>query len=219
MQSILMKKNTEKKRQQYKKSEQLQLNIAEMFNKTSVLGPGQRFVIWVRGCNKSCPGCISESWRNAGIKNYIDVRSVFEQILLIEDEIEGITISGGEPFLQAAPLSMLCEWIKKYTKLGIICYTGNYYGQLAENGNEHQKKLLAAIDLLIDGPYVDELNDNAGIRGSSNQNLIFLSDRYKQFEKELCVKKRNVELYFRNGFNLMIGVPPKKLLDLRRKEK
>lgn len=140
------------------------------------LGPGKRYCIWVQGCERRCPGCISVYSRDFQDGYLMSVGALALEIKLCRPE--GITISGGEPFLQAEALGELLHLLKDKMDcdVGVIVYTGYTLEEL------HQlpfaEKLLAYTDLLIDGPYVQELDDGLSLRGSSNQRVIPLTDRY-----------------------------------------
>ena len=68
------------------------------------------------------------------------------------------------------------------------------------------------IDILIDGEYVDELNDGVALRGSSNQTVHFLSDRYKGFEEMYTLKKRDAEILVSDRDLFFVGIPEKETL-------
>lgn len=95
---------------------------------------------------------------------------------------DGLTISGGEPFLQAEMLSELLRLLKKGMNcdVGVIVYTGYTLEELQRM--PFAQGLLEQTDLLIDGPYVQELDDGLSLRGSSNQRVIPLTDRYNRPE-------------------------------------
>lgn len=138
------------------------LNIGAFCRQTKVLGPGNHFVIWVQGCMKRCVNCGSPSWLSMKTKDLI-LPSELAKLILDSEQIEGLTISGGEPMLQAQNLNKLLDII--YGKnLGVICYTGYTLEELTAWNDSDVNKFLSKIDLLIDGEYVEELNDNKGIR-------------------------------------------------------
>jgi anaerobic ribonucleoside-triphosphate reductase activating protein len=152
----------------------------------TVLGPFSRAVIWVQGCNLACPQCIvPESWAlDAG--EAVTVVSLAEWVLT-QPQIEGLTISGGEPFLQAASLCYLIDHIKSQRDLGVLCYTGYTHSHLSSRGTADQKALLSRLDLLIDGAYIAGQHKSLLWRGSANQNILQLSDRYAAYlEKSLA---------------------------------
>lgn len=146
-------------------------------NNVTVLGPHKRYGLWVSGCNRNCPGCISPESHDMKKGTPFDTGELAWDI--IPSEAEGMTISGGEPFLQAEALTELIKKVKKHRDIGIIIYSGFLYEEII--ADEKMKKLLKLCDLLIDGPYISELDDNKSLRGSSNQRVIKLSDRYEDY--------------------------------------
>lgn len=171
------------------------------------LGPGKRFVLWTQGCDIRCEGCIS--------KHTWDKRSGFE--ILIEDLVkkmiiskksgcEGITISGGEPFLQYIPLLVLLKKIRQEYD-DILVYTGYKF----ENIKNDFKSSLKYISVLIDGHYEKERKSNLIWRGSNNQRMIILSKKKKiieKYEKYKSIRKSNVfqRFEFENMF-IVSGIP------------
>ncbi len=168
-----------------------------------VLGPGKRFVLWVQGCNQNCPGCVAESARNMTDGTQIEIDALAFEIAY--SRADGITISGGEPFLQAGELYELLKKIHRKRDMGVIVYTGYHYEDLIRD--ENARKLLSETDLLIDGPYVRELDDGKSMRGSSNQRLIFLTDRYKADEAEFVSDGREGQIFYHGIYVHEIGIP------------
>lgn len=179
-----------------------------------VLGPGTRFVLWVQGCPFTCEGCIAESMHSFDGGTLIPVSDLVELVLRTPD-IEGITVSGGEPFMQAPELSSLFAQLREKSNLGIIVYTGFIYETLLSLHEKHPeiRDMLSYIDLLIDGPYVEDLNHNSGQIGSVNQRTILLTDRYKDdlYLYHSPEIGRRVEWHTKDGQTLMAGVPSKQL--------
>lgn len=192
------------------------LNIAEICPTTHTLGPGSRFVIWVQGCCFNCPGCVSPDWIPMKEATSIEPKSLAELILSIPS-IEGVTVSGGEPMLQASALGELFQELRQRSNLSLICYSGFTLEQLRSQNNPDLEKLLSLIDVLIDGQYIDELNDNRGWRGSSNQTVHFLTSRHLPEAHLFTERKRDVEIQIRNQSALMIGVPPQNFSNVFKK--
>lgn len=181
-----------------------------------VLGPGLRYVIWTQGCKHNCKNCIAPDSHSLDKNGYwISVDEIYQEIEkdFFERNIRGITISGGEPFLQVAPLKNLIKKIKEKINLDIICFTGFSYEELLKKGDKDINYILNNIDILIDGKYIEEKNENNYLRGSSNQNIIFLSDRYKVYENDMKnLKNRNVEYTWKNEKEMfIIGIPHKNM--------
>ena len=131
-------------------------------------------------------------------------------MLLRFPEQEGLTVSGGEPFLQAEALARLIDRLRKRKEIGVILYTGYTLEELrGQQAPEGSGALLERIDLLIDGPYIANLNDGGALRGSSNQRVIPLTERYRdRLWMYGAGRERQVELrYTEEGFGI-VGVPP-----------
>lgn len=145
-------------------------------------GNGLRVTIWFAGCKHHCKGCHNEwTWNYNQGKDFLDNK---EEILnelskwLNKDYIDGITLSGGDPIAQDDDaLKLLLDFInwvrEKYPTKTIWCYTGYIY----ENLNKLQKEVVDNCDVLVDGPYKEELRDIAHtpFRGSTNQRIIYLN--------------------------------------------
>lgn len=189
----------------------MNLRLYMIMPSTSVLGPGKRFAIWVQGCNKRCNGCIApDAWNvNGGYEK--DVAELAEEIINTPD-IEGITISGGEPFLQQDALCDLIKLVKEQKNLGIIVYTGMLYEEVAET------VLASVCDIIIDGEYVEEQNDNKSLRGSSNQRVIATSERYAEVIGSLYSQNgRKVEMIVNDGTSCLVGIPSKSIMNMVKK--
>ncbi|MCF2147661.1 radical SAM protein [Desmonostoc muscorum LEGE 12446] len=183
------------------------LNVAEICPVTRTLGPGQRFVIWVQGCCFRCENCISPDWIPQQQATLVDPFKLADYILSVPG-IEGLTVSGGEPMLQATALCELFIYLRRHRDLSIICYSGFTLKQLQTKSDPNINTILTLVDVLIDGQYIPELNDNKGWRGSSNQVVHFLTSRHLHEASLFSDRQRDVELHLRNESALMVGVPP-----------
>ncbi len=198
-----------KERSMGEEREQEMLNIAAFCPSTRALGPGNRAVIWVQGCPFHCAGCISPEWIPQKMVFQYTPHQMAEVILSLPD-IGGITVSGGEPMLQAEALSRLIRLIRQQRDLDVICFTGYRYRQLREQpGNAAIQDFLGTIDVLIDGPYIQKLHTDRGLRGSSNQKIIHLTGRLRRFNLEDA--PRNVEFLISDRQILMVGIPTSRL--------
>lgn len=180
------------------------INMTEDLVSDGVLGPYTRYCLWVSGCNRNCKGCISPESHDMYKGRKYSVHSLAWQILL--SETEGITISGGEPFLQAQALCKLITAVKKRRDVGVIIYTGYLYEQLSEL--PYGKELVGLCDLIVDGPYIQELDDGKALRGSSNQRVIPVTDRYKDYLSLYGQGDRMVQTDSKNKLEIKnIGLP------------
>ncbi len=104
--------------------------------------------------------------------------------------------------------------VRKVRGLGldVICYSGYTLEQLNNNIIPKSKELLEYVDILIDGPYIEELNFDNYLRGSSNQNINHLKETYIQYKEKMAnYKNRQIEITFTEAGEIFItGVPPKK---------
>jgi len=142
-------------------------------------GPGLRYVIFTQGCFHKCPYCHNpDSWAvNAGKE--FPVREIIRMIKKHKKNIQGITFSGGEPFLQAKELSEIAVAVHQIG-LDVVTYTGFTYEQLIEKNDTDINSLLFSSDILIDGKYIHELKSNTlQFCGSSNQRVINISETLK----------------------------------------
>lgn len=167
------------------------------------LGPGVRYVLWTQGCDQRCPGCVSPETQNLDGGEYISTGAIAWEVYA--SGARGMTISGGEPFLQADALCEMLDAVRNLTDVGVICYTGHTYEGLCHY--PAARRLLNRIDLLIDGPYVQELDDGRPLRGSSNQRLIHLTDRYKGIEEAYKASAREQESFWEPGGVGQAGIP------------
>lgn len=190
-----------------------QLNIAAIAARTQALGPGVRAAVWVQGCPLHCRGCLAPDW----IPFIPATLLTPEQILTSLDlnGISGLTFSGGEPMAQAAGLAELVRLARKKKDLNLICFTGYRYEHLIQNPpNSGVTQLLAEIDVLIDGPFVQSLQDSIGLRGSSNQRVLHLTSRLKDYDFETSTRK--VEITVTDGELAFVGIPTPGILSALR---
>ena len=146
----------------------MSLRVIDIVGGTSVDGPGLRTSVYFAGCNHHCPGCHNpQSWDFEGG----EAMSVIRIKEIIDDCDFNVTFSGGDPLMQ--PINEMVELARLLKADGrtIWCYTGYSYEYVASCSE--YKELLACIDVLVDGPFVESLRDiSLRFRGSSNQRLV-----------------------------------------------
>ncbi|MEW6112820.1 MAG: 4Fe-4S single cluster domain-containing protein [Thermodesulfobacteriota bacterium] len=180
------------------------LNIAAVAKSTHALGPGTRAVIWVQGCRFHCPGCLAPEWIPFSPATRLTAKEVLEKLDM--DIITGMTFSGGEPMEQAGGLATLARLARKKKDIDLICFTGYTYERLLKHPpNDGVPDLLAQVDVLIDGPFIQSRRASVGLRGSSNQRVIFLSPRLKEYDFECG--PREIEITISDGEVGFIGIP------------
>lgn len=179
------------------------LNIAEIIERSYILGPGTRYVIWVQGCKIRCKGCWNPEMHSNKPKKLMKVEQLAEKILSIHD-IEGITILGGEPLNQSGQLLKLVRKMKE-NGLTTMLYTGYEEKEIT---NPDSKKLIEISDLTIMGRYREDCRStNLKWRGSTNQRIIFNNKDYKrQFQKEQ--DENQIEIHItEQGEITLLGYP------------
>lgn len=176
------------------------LQVYQTAERIRTLGPFIRFGLWVQGCPQRCPGCVSPEAQDPAGGYAQSVAELTRTILAVSD-IEGLTISGGEPFSQEAPLCELLSRLRSQRNLGVILYTGWTYPEV------EMRPLTALCDAIIDGPYIQELDDGRSLRGSANQRLIHITDRYRDVLFIGGLGRETELLPTREGGLSMVGVP------------
>ena len=154
------------------------------------LGPGERLVIYTLGCPRNCPSCESPTLKVPNSEMDIDVIEKIKNLDL--NGIDGVTISGGDPFYQLDELESLVEYLSKRFD-DILIYTGYVYEEI--KFLPQVKNIVKNISVLIDGPYIQELDQNERLRGSTNQNIIYFKPEFKERYEMYNQGKRRMDYY------------------------
>ena len=143
-----------------------------------VLGPGRRIGIWLTGCSRGCRNCISPDFQVRSERQKVTVGQLLSLVRAVADEkpVDGITVSGGEPFEQPEALRALLPELEKITS-DILVYTGFLKERLESLG---YGDILSHVGVLIDGPYIESRNVGAFLRGSDNQTIHFLKTELEE---------------------------------------
>jgi anaerobic ribonucleoside-triphosphate reductase activating protein len=156
-------------------NEGARLRVFRIYHNSVVEGPVRRSVAQLFGCEKRCPGCFAmETWPlGSGVE--MSVSEVVKATLDPEGAPrDGVTVLGGEPFLQPEGLLSLVAALKAHGQ-HVTLYSGYTLEELLLRPDPVIAQILDMADILIDGPFVKELSDNAGEwRGSTNQRIISL---------------------------------------------
>lgn len=150
----------------------MKIRIAGTVNDSIVDGVGIRFTIFTQGCPHHCEGCHNPETHDFNGGYDVDSAELLEKIKS-NPLLDGVTFSGGEPFMQADALADLAVEIKKLG-LNIITYTGFTFEELFENRDKNGwGRLLEMSDYLIDGKFeIDKKDWEIKFRGSSNQRYL-----------------------------------------------
>jgi len=175
---------------------------------SKVNGHGKRTVIWFQGCSINCPDCFNQNmWNSKGGTQYL-IDQLVNQIDNYKKlyDINGVTISGGEPFDQVQGLSELVEQLS-FHNISILCYTGYTMDKLVALNDKHVLNALSKINILIDGPFVRALkSDNLLLRGSRNQKIYYLNNSVEKPETDR--QQTEIEYLFDDsGYTFITGFP------------
>ena len=198
-------------KEQYVKSTKLKLAnkkdllcIGRIIFPVTSLGYGNRLVIWLRGCDLMCEECMSKDLWDVNDKSYMSVLDVYNIILEYKNKIDGLTISGGEPFLQIKSLLPLIKQLFENITKDIILYTGYTVKELEENYFYEYNEIKKYISVLITGRYIKEMNNSIGLAGSSNQEYITMNNMYTI--DELKNYKREINIFNFNNSIVLVGI-------------
>jgi anaerobic ribonucleoside-triphosphate reductase activating protein len=138
-------------------------------------GPGLRAVVWFQGCTLACPGCFNPATHDPAGGYEADAAALVSDILALRQGIEGLTVSGGEPFQQPEALLDLLGRLDG-SALGRLVFTGYTLEEVL--ALPLGRSALAHVDAIIAGRYVAALRLARGLMGSANQTIHLLSGRY-----------------------------------------
>ncbi|MFC7732179.1 4Fe-4S single cluster domain-containing protein [Actinomadura keratinilytica] len=140
------------------------LLLAKAHYPVTTLGPGVRAGIWTQGCTLHCPGCLSRDTWEADPGKAVPVAAVLGWLRSLPRPLDGVTVSGGEPFQQPEALAALLRGIRAWQDgsehetipVDILVYSGYVYSRLLRSARTSE--ILGLCDAVITGPYVDRLN-------------------------------------------------------------
>lgn len=177
-----------------------ELRVAGFVPESIVDGPGFRYTIFTQGCYHDCEGCHNPQTHSPEGGEFVSIDTIIKRILE-NPMLRGITLSGGEPFLQAETLSILIDKLKAAykklnRKLDIMCYTGYTINQIEDiinnRNNNHEihksdayKNLLIRCDYIMDGKFIpDKQSLECKWRGSSNQRMWKITNTDSDYTRE-----------------------------------
>lgn len=181
-----------------------ELYIDRILYPVDSLGPGRRLAIWVTGCNRHCPGCANpELWERREYQR-IETKQLAEAVRKnVTGPIDGITITGGEPFEQADALADLLEIMDPAED--VLIFTGYRIEELS--GKKDAEKLLSRVAVLIDGEYMENLNDGvSALRGSVNQRILFLRENVRETYGKYLSEGRKIRNFLYDYKTISTGI-------------
>lgn len=182
------------------------MQIERVIVGVKTLGPGNRLAIWVNGCHRRCPGCVSPRLRRFRVDHERDVKQLLGMLDL--SGVDGVTVSGGEPFEQPDGIVEIAEFCKGRGIDDILVYSGYTLEQLRARRDKSTDDALAAISVLIDGEYVAELDDGEdNLAGSRNQRVIFLDERVRPTYEKYRKRERKMQQFRTDDKAIAVGIP------------
>lgn len=184
------------------------MQIDRILYPVTSLGPGKRAVIWTIGCNRRCVNCANPELWEFNTKKDLSLEEIYSIIKTINEKslIDGITITGGEPFEQANELRELLGRIKPITE-DILVFSGYTLDQLKGQYDRSIDYILDNIAVLVDGEYMDEKNDNRSVlRGSMNQQIHTLKSKFSGKYRNYILSGRKIQNVFYNNNLISVGI-------------
>lgn len=148
----------------------MRFRLAGVVNDSIVDGPGLRLAVFAQGCPHHCPECHNPQSHDFDGGEWGDTAEILR---IAEDNclLDGITLTGGEPFCQPEACAELARGAHELG-LNVWVYTGYLFENLL-NGTDAQRELLKNADVLVDGPFlIAQKSMDVRFRGSKNQRLI-----------------------------------------------
>ena len=181
------------------------LNVARVRRRTCTNGPGWRSAVWVQGCKIRCSGCFNPDTHAHEARRFWEPEQLSRWMM--DADVEGVTILGGEPFEQADACARLAE-VARALGGSVVTYSGYTWAFLRNSRLPEVQRLLAATDLLIAGPFVQARpTDGRAWHGSTNQDFVFLSDRYDQRVLEAAQDLPVIEVWADSRTASWSGIP------------
>ena len=174
------------------------LNLARVIDCTRAEGPGLRFCVWTQGCLQKCPGCCNSAMQPLEAREMVSPSFLGERLAHAQSAfgVEGVTFLGGEPILQAHGLAEVARFAQS-RGLSVIVFTGYTIAECASF--PYSADLLAATDVVVDGPFIAEMPERfRNWVGSANQRFHYLTSRYNS-SIETAEEFRNVVELRENG--------------------
>jgi anaerobic ribonucleoside-triphosphate reductase activating protein len=167
-------------------------------------GPGVRCVLWLQGCTLGCPGCFNQETHSTYAGRKLTVGQALQEIKASSVNVQGLTVSGGEPFQQLVPLLSLLTKVRDETDLSVLVFTGFSEAEFTRFPQWHE--LANCIDVVIAGRYEQSQRLADGLIGSQNKTVRFCSNRYSLRDLESVPPAEIV--VGTNGEIILSGIDP-----------
>ncbi len=183
------------------------LNLHSILDCSRGNGPGLRSVIWFQGCTLGCPGCFNPDTHADQPRISLGADDLVTRLLGLGEAVQGVSLTGGEPFEQPEGLYALVSALRNRTELSLLIFSGHSRGEILRMplGEE----ILLRTDVLIAGRYLQRRHLGRRLLGSSNQKIHLLSGRYSLRDFD-TLPELEVQIDGRGGV-VITGVAPAEL--------
>ena len=185
------------------------MRLGRILYPVKALGPGERLGIWVQGCLRDCDGCANPELQSMD-KPPLPTEMFISMCVqaLKSYSLDGITITGGEPMLQAGELSLMLDACRPVCP-DVLVFTGYTIEELREKNDKDINDFLSKISVLVDGPFVKDKNKGEILKGSSNQRIIYLDENYREkYENYISENRHIVDSFAADGGIISAGIHP-----------
>ena len=186
----------------------MKLNLYSLAYPVTALGPGRRVALWVAGCPLRCKGCITPQLLSRDAGEAIGVSRLAQHLLQLTPPLDGVTLSGGEPFAQAPALLRLVKLVKAERPHWTVLTFSGFTLKQWRGGDAAQRRLLQQIDILVDGPYLAGRPGKHALTASANQQVHLLTPQARALEPVLDALPANTANLAVNphGADCLIGI-------------
>jgi anaerobic ribonucleoside-triphosphate reductase activating protein len=167
-------------------------------------GPGWRTVVWLQGCTLNCEGCFNPETHSSAAGEVIPVLNLFNMVFSYQSNLEGITISGGEPLQQLPALIAFLSAVRRETSLSVLLFSGYDWQEI--QSMPKAGLLVSLVDVLIAGRYIFSQRLAQGLIGSGNKTTHLLSRRYSL--ADLAAVPEAEVILNQNGEIVFSGINP-----------
>lgn len=181
----------------------MELYMAQYLSCSKANGPGKRSVIWVQGCDKKCAKCCNKQFQEFYKTIPINIDELSNNIIkdYLKYSLRGITFSGGEPLheLHKQAIQKLIKTLKDKINIDIMAFSGYSKEEIPDWAPNY-------FDMIISGPYMEELNNKTGIISSSNQEIIRYNNNFNDIsDYELINNERIIEINIDEDKNIIVS--------------
>ena len=181
------------------------MQIGKVLYPVTTLGPGTRLGVWTTGCERRCPGCANPELQVWDESKELPIDKVLDSVHHLE--FRGVTVSGGEPFLQAKELRRLVDTVRTWGIDDILVFSGFTIGQLRSMHDEDVDHILSNIAVLVDGPFIEDRYVEDPLRGSDNQNVLVLKPGYQKEYDDYRKQSKTIDVFRFEDETHFIGIP------------